>query len=68
MSSGVLTSIVSQSIGTPWPPSQPVSSIAVLMRSRVSGSRSLFSVSAGPPLLAQLGMRAASVVHPGRYG
>jgi hypothetical protein len=52
----------------PCPPSHPVSSTATLMRSRVSGSASRFNVSAGPPDEAQLGIRAASVVHPGRYG
>lgn len=63
-----LTWMVDQSVGRPCPPSLPVTSMAILIFSRCSGSSSRLSVSLGPPDDAQLGINEASVVHPGRYG
>lgn len=70
-SSGWVTpeiSMVSQSIGTPWQPSAPSTSITCRMRAVVSASRSRSVIAAGPPSLAQLGNIATSVVAPWVYG
>jgi len=62
----MLTWIVVQSVGTPWPPSHPFSSTATLIFSLVSEWFNLSSVASGPPPVAQEGRRAPSVVHPGK--
>jgi hypothetical protein len=58
-------SIVSHSIGTPWQPSEPITSRWWRIRSAVSSSASRRRISSGPPSLAQLGSIATRVVQPG---
>ena len=61
-------SMVDQSMGTPWLPSEPSTSSACRTASAVVSSRSRASVAPGPPSAAQLGSSAARVVQPGVYG
>ncbi len=58
-------SIVSHSMGTPWEPSEPISSMWWRIRSAVSSSASRSRIRSGPPSLAQLGSSATRVVQPG---
>lgn len=61
-------SMVSHSMGTPWQPSAPISSIWWRIFSAVESSRRRARTASGPPSPAQLGSIAASVVQPGVYG
>lgn len=58
-------SIVSHSMGTPWQPSAPITSMWCRTRSAVSSSFRRARIASGPPSLAQLGSIATSVVQPG---
>ncbi len=58
-------SMVSHSMGTPWQPSEPTTSMWWRMRSAVPSSASRASTASGPPSPAQLGSIATSVVQPG---
>ena len=57
--------MVSHSIGTPWQPSAPMTSMWWRIFSAVSSSCSRARIASGPPSLAQLGSIATSVVQPG---
>ncbi len=60
--------MVSHSIGTPWQPSAPSTSMTCRMRAADASSRSRPRIASGPPSLAQLGSMATRVVQPGVYG